>query len=213
MARIILVLLVLGSFFISPGVLAGDFWNEKPYTQWTKEQVLNLLTRSPWALPQQGYSVGLGPVVVWASSLTVRQAQARLRVLSNTEANQPQSAVQPAPAEYYVIVVIRPDSVALDQQRLVALPLDRKVNEEFIQESAYLELKREKKKIVPSRVVFNRQGTMVFGVEFHFAKEYDGKPTIGPEETKVEFGYKNPLVDIRTQFDLRKMVRDGKPDL
>jgi len=42
-----LLLLLLATLARAP-LLAGDFWNEKPYTQWSAEETLKLLSDSPW---------------------------------------------------------------------------------------------------------------------------------------------------------------------
>lgn len=39
--------------------LAGDFWKEKPYQQWTKEEVRRVLTESPWARSYTFFSGGV----------------------------------------------------------------------------------------------------------------------------------------------------------
>ena len=43
-----LVLAFLLSGMAINTLLAGDFWSEKPYTQWTAEETLHLLSNSPW---------------------------------------------------------------------------------------------------------------------------------------------------------------------
>jgi hypothetical protein len=52
MARYIAILFLLLSFFCNP-LIALQWWNEKPYTQWSIKQILAMLDDSPW--------VGLSP--------------------------------------------------------------------------------------------------------------------------------------------------------
>ncbi len=40
---------VAGLLLAAAPALAGGFWNKKPFPEWSREQVLELLTRSPWA--------------------------------------------------------------------------------------------------------------------------------------------------------------------
>ena len=42
-----LLLLLLATLVRDP-LMAGDFWNEKPFTQWSAEETLKLLSESPW---------------------------------------------------------------------------------------------------------------------------------------------------------------------
>ncbi len=43
----LLLVVLFGAQFFDP-LLAGDFWNEKPYTQWSAEETLRMLSDSPW---------------------------------------------------------------------------------------------------------------------------------------------------------------------
>ncbi len=46
---------------LATAALAGDFWKEKPYQQWTKEEVRRVLTDSPWAQPYAFFSGAASP--------------------------------------------------------------------------------------------------------------------------------------------------------
>jgi hypothetical protein len=194
---------------------AGDPWEGKPYTAWTKRDVLKVLTRSPWAQPQYPYSVSVEPghITLWSSSLTVWQALLRMRQLEGKVASdQPQLRFEPP--EHYVILVYRPDATRLrEQDTLAYLPLFRQLNEEVVRKSAYLMGRKEKRKISPTKVEFTRGGPQVMLAVFYFPRNQDGRPTIGPEEKEVEFLFTVGMEVAGANFDLRKMVRDGKPDL
>lgn len=78
--------------------------------------------------------------------------------------------------------------------------------------AVYLKPKRSKRKVFPVRVEFDLRGHAL-AAKFYFLRELDGEPVIGPMEKKVEFVWPLHGFVIRTDFDLRKMVRNGKPDL
>ena len=47
--------LLTGSF-----LLAGKFWNDKPYTDWSKDEASKILSDSPWVELQKISPTGLG---------------------------------------------------------------------------------------------------------------------------------------------------------
>jgi hypothetical protein len=91
---------------------------------------------------------------------------------------------------------------------------------------AYLEPRRSKQKVLPVSVNY-----LANAFELIFPRYLDGKLIFGPNEKKVRFHCKVMLqrtfqgksffqgpnfpqeFKFRVDFDLRKMVRDGKPDL
>ena len=73
---------------------------------------------------------------------------------------------------------------------------------------SYLEPRKSREKVHPAHIEF--QGPSVV---FYFPREVEGRPVIGPEEKKIRFETRIRDRKLRTDFDLRKMTRDGKPDL
>lgn len=141
-------------------------------------------------------------IVLWFSALTVRQALVRKQQLyerSNEEQARQLLSWQP---EQYVIFVYGPDTRTL-------APL----TEDAVRESAYLQPKRSKQRIAPARVQFIRQRGLLAEVRFYFPRAVAGKPAIAPNEKKVKFHCPSSAATISTDFNLRKMTRDGKPDL
>jgi hypothetical protein len=43
------LLIGLGSGYIVLGFSPGDFWNDKPPSEWSEKEIERLLTKSPWA--------------------------------------------------------------------------------------------------------------------------------------------------------------------
>jgi hypothetical protein len=82
-----------------------------------------------------------------------------------------------------------------------------------ISQAACLRPRQYGREIHPSNVTVTLEGDDLPTVEFTFPRRLDGKPVIGPREKKVEFLWQLSGQVIRTDFDLRKMQRDAKPDL
>ncbi len=56
--------LILGlSLFTASNIWAGDPWKEKPYQEWTAEEVQTILTNSPWALKAKSIKFGIKVVI------------------------------------------------------------------------------------------------------------------------------------------------------
>ncbi len=141
--------------------------------------------------------------IQWASSLTIRQAMSRERQLARSMTNEELSQLLALQPQQLVIVVKGPH-VSHMLRRMEGL------TEDSFRKSVYLKLKSSKQQIhtVGVEVLPYRQTAL-----FYFPRESQGKPVISPNEKKVEFHWVSPKKKIKTTFDLRKMTRDGKPDL
>ncbi len=202
---------------------AGEPWKEKPYTEWSQKDVAKVLENSPWAqavwiqtppavsttpvwVPGAESSVGMKFLVQWISSVTIRQALLRQKSL-NRESNSPDPAESPSTVdEEYMILV-----------RWVGTGLYASSHSE----TAHLEFKHSKQKVKNTRTEFVLERELVVGVVFYFPREVDGKPLIQHGDGKLTFQcvmrnsgrFLPPNTIVRAEFDLRKMARDGKPDL
>lgn len=141
-------------------------------------------------------------VVLWGSSLTARQALVRQLELQGSIDPEQKQGLLSAELQQYQIVIYGPDMRAFQG-----------LTEEAVRESAYLKPKRSKQKISPQRVEFLRQGTRLTEVHLFFPRQVDGEAVIGPEEKKVEVFCRASTADISTEFNLRKMTREGARDL
>jgi hypothetical protein len=79
---------------------------------------------------------------------------------------------------------------------------------ESLSDFTYLQPRKSKEKIPAAKIVPSGQSFI-----FYFPREVEGRPIIGPEEKKVRFHTKLGKQKIQTDFDLRKMLRNGQPDL
>ena len=236
----------------------GEPWKEKPYTEWTAEDVQAVLNRSPWVKTvKETYSVGRlagaettslrggGEVLVgyrpvpdsatggtlyvpiyapappassqpvvrggfnstysvawrvaWYSSLTVRQAIARSIEMSGRKTNA--SELLSRQPDHYVIALNGGEAAS----RLSDLPVEE------LRKSASLQPRGSRQKVLPEKVLFLPKNAPR-EVHFLFPRTLGGKPVIAPDETKVEFRCERGL-KFKVTFDLREMVRNGKPDL
>ena len=202
---------LLGFLLLVPLLWAAEPWKGKPYTEWTKEEVRQAFTDSPWAHPYtdpHAYAI-LGPMradasgtVQWASALTVRQAIVRQKQLQGTY--DPDAAARfldTIPGEH-VILVFGPSARLFEW-----------ATEEQARQAAHLKLKRAKKSIPAASVRYVQGDVKIVAAEFRFPRVMDGEPAIPADEEEATFVCRVENIAISVHFDLRKMVRDGKPDL
>ena len=213
-------------------LLAGEAWKQKPFSEWSDKDIQGIFQDSPWAhlvavpwvkqlsTPNIATSDIAGPkpmtggeeskglpvraqfLVQWASALTMRQARARQLQMQGAANDEAVAQFLSQTPPHHVIVVVGADLSSFEV-----------LKEEGVQKVTYLELKQSKQHLAPTSVQFFRQGSQLTGVQFFFPREVDGKPAIGPGENKLTFHCDAGDSKIAAEFDLRKMVRDGKPDL
>ncbi|MHA1944167.1 MAG: hypothetical protein ACW96M_07215 [Candidatus Thorarchaeota archaeon] len=244
-------------FLITCVAWAGDPWKEKPFQEWTADDVQKLLTDSPWALKAKSQKMGtkvvtyqppsyatttsattvcarsngcgMGKVappktvirtppptgetistvieshkfeLLWLSALTVRQGLVRRRMLEGTiTAKEGEKLLSNGPG-HYVLALAGPDIYTL------ALIPDEEI------QTASLHT-RKGKKIIPVQQVFRgkSQSGALAQILFYFPRAWDGKATLEPDETKVTFLLETRVGKLEAKFHLKKMVRDGAPDI
>lgn len=143
--------------------------------------------------------------VFWWSSRTIRAASYRRAVLKGTmtEADAEKSLTA-VPDDYMILV--QGTNMALFQVR----------GEDAFMKAAYLEPKRLKEKISPSKVEFLKagDGQTVTGAIFHFPKKTaNGEPTIASDEKEIDFYLQIGGSKLLTYFDPRKMDDTKGEDL
>lgn len=225
--------------FGTMAVCAGEFWEEKAYSAWSAKEVEKILNDSPWAVtiklppfsgkfpPTSGghepraaaIPLDRDPIdpfprdtpnewwdrltVRWLSSRTAREAVARHWQLTNPAQQAGANQLASAELEHY--------SVALDS---LFLPLDV----QKVRETASLQLLPGHKKVLPVLVEVVRESALIYPaaqILIRFPKEVDGHPLITPKVNAAEFqcSFDESERRVKVKFNLRKMVRDGKPDL
>jgi hypothetical protein len=143
--------------------------------------------------------------VFWWSSRTIRAASMRRAVLkgSMTEADA-EKTVANVPDDYMVLV--QGTNMQIFQHR----------GEEAYAKNAYLQLKKTKEKVYPTKASFLKgsDGQTVTGAVFYFAKKTSsGEPTIAPDEKEIDFYLQVGDAKLVTFFDPRKMVDAKGEDL
>ena len=218
---------LLALFLLAPLLWAAEPWKGRPYTEWTSKDVQKVLGDSPWTrrvsfrrtlssgeqrratsgvfLPGRTISSETRAqwfvVVQWESSLTVRQALVRQRQLRGKYSKGESAPFLSEAPTHYVITVFGTGDFFRD------------VPEETLREAAYLELGESKRRIPAVAARYEEERSMLAIVQFHFARQVGDERAIGPEVKKVKFVCQMKPDSFSADFDLRKMVRDGKPDL
>ena len=142
--------------------------------------------------------------IFWWSSRTIRAASNRKGVLKGTmtEADA-EEKVSNVPDEYMVLV--QGTNMQIFQHR----------GEEAFEKAAFLQLKKTKEKVYPSKVGFLKTADGgVNGAVFYFPKKgANGEPTIAPDEKEIDFYLQMGGAKLITYFDPRKMVDSKGEDL
>jgi hypothetical protein len=142
--------------------------------------------------------------IFWWSARTIRAASMRRAVLKGTmteaDAEKTVSNVQ----DDYMILV-QGTNMQIFQHR----------GEEAFQKVSYIQLKKTKQKINPSKVGFTKAADgSVNGAVFYFPKkDASGEPTISPDEKEIDFYLQMGDAKILTYFEPKKMVDSKGEDL
>ena len=152
--------------------------------------------------------------VVWFSSITAREAVARLGQLKGTLTAERVNQFLSQKIDKYILVVRGPYLLSL-------VPL----SDEQLLKMTSLQPQRSKKPLYPVEVKrissTPRYGKSLLNeIRFYFPREVNGEPLIGAKETKVIFfcrtklaGVRAGIDQIKAKFDLKKMRKSGKRDL
>jgi hypothetical protein len=201
---------------------AAEFWESKPYSQWTVEEASQVLANSPWTRAasvqikpgdrrlgntydifstQVSATVGhegvLSASIRWESALPVRQALAR------EAAEQGGSSVGKVAAalSVYMIAVrgmpvspVSGDDEAGDQERL-----------DELRAATFLK-RRGHESLYPEKAEASRDGSTLL---FRFSRT----DPITLKEGEVEFVTRYAGIEVRRKFDLKEMVYRGKLEL
>lgn len=141
--------------------------------------------------------------VFWWSSRTIRAASMRRAVLKGTMTQADMDKDLSNEPDSYMILV-QGSNMSIFQHR----------GEQAFEKAAYIEPKKLKEKLYPSKVSFLDSNGTVTGAVFYFPKKQtNGEPTIVPEEKEIDFYLQIGGSKIRTYFDPRKMVDSKGEDL
>ncbi len=227
---------------VSPTLLlAGKFWNEKPYIEWTQKEASQMLTDSPWMEFQvfketgyddfyEGRSPGGSPrtVNIPRSAGGAPQGRARGPGQRSYEMRfQSARPVRMALARLYMLggqwTQEQSEQFIENEQAkqfiilAVRTPQDTSALNETtlpaLQETTHLELKRDKRKVGLEHYV-SPQDSGDGWAYFIFPKEKDGNPMIRLEDREIRFRCRlNENTKLDRKFKLKNMVFQGNLEI
>lgn len=235
----LLLCLLLGATLLC----AGDKpWKAKTYQQWDEKDLQAILSDSPWVratpiqrswlpvaekdvagdpqiaggvrtMPAPNTTQGavrageeslqqLNVQVFWQSSRVMRAATAREAVMHGQQVDVDKYAAEPQ-TEYQIILRMQ-DMTPFTQH-----------DEKFFQDNAFLQTKKNKEKISPIHVVFekNAKGSIQDAIFFFPKTASSGEPTISNDEKEVQFSCKIADQTARVGFRPQEMVDSQGPAL
>ncbi|HEV8384508.1 MAG TPA: hypothetical protein VGQ11_06530 [Candidatus Acidoferrales bacterium] len=233
---------VLAAFALMASLAAADDpWAKRSAKEWSREDVDKVMKDSPWGREiatgytykkesEENKSTGQKSIisktdrgdqqptdfatVLWWSAKTTRRAYVRMAQLSGAQISdeQVQKFAESAMPDH-VVSVIRGGKM---------VEVSAKLSADELKKAAWLESPRLKKKILPEDVVVVKDEMgKAQQINFHFAREFEGQPTVTGEDKKLIFKFKLPkdpktTVDKAELFDVTfqpaKMVVAGAAD-
>jgi hypothetical protein len=219
---------------------SNDPWKNKPYQQWTEQEINGIFQESPWShtitvtrmwIPLVNRDLPQGPLAGTGRSMPGTPEQATdvarggdVRFFISWVSSR---VMREASARYAVLHYGKDpaeEDKKLDQQAeeysiLVQgddmTPFQLK-DEKYYQANAYLLSKNTKQKFSPSHLNYERKpnGTAINSVFFFFPKtSASGDPLIASDEKGVAFICRLEGPTLKADFELKKMTVQGKPDL
>jgi hypothetical protein len=146
--------------------------------------------------------------VIWASSLTLRQATVRMTQLRGAApAGDPEQYLAQTPPYYEVVVTETPWS----QSKMTKADLFNDFTEADLKQRVYIETMPGGQKVPPERAQ-SAPGRAFPTTKLYFPREVGGKPLLTANDSGVRFFFKTRRGDLKAEFNLRAMVRNGQPD-
>ena len=142
--------------------------------------------------------------IYWWSARTIREASLRRQVLKGTTTQEAaDNTLKTAPESYQILVA---------GQNMVIF---KTRGEDAFKNAAFIQLKKTKKKISPSKVEFQETADgKVVGAIFSFPKkDASGEPTISSDEKEIDFNLQIGDAWVRTVFNPKQMVDSLGEDL
>ncbi len=210
-------------------------WQNKPYTEWTEKEALNILNNSPWAQTQEvadttdmfntskkldsnqtnrvAETARVKFRIRLFSARPIRQATTRLieikqkGKMNEQLAAQLRALVDAGFSEYVVITLVVDTSEAGNQAGALAVVLDKQLTSELKSET-YLLAKGGARVFLQEYQAPRRDG---FGARFIFPRNVNGKPIINPDSRDLTFHTKlRDGPDFNMRFKVKDLALDGK---
>ncbi|MDD5542062.1 MAG: hypothetical protein PHX83_02715 [Acidobacteriia bacterium] len=218
MKALLFLTLILG---LTLSLLAADAWKAKKYTDWTEQEAMQILNRSPWASQQStvagmysempGSSTTTGGrrsqsnnddvnmanyVVAWYSAMPVRQAHARLASLKNR--------AKPEDLQEFLAPVGDVCLITVTGQ------LHRRfegANKEELLKKTYLQVKGKPKVFATDYQAPSATSRLAI---FQFPRTLDNAPIFTENDKEVEFISTVEGIRIQASFAPKKMIFEDK---
>jgi hypothetical protein len=222
------LLLILFCLVLTQTVTAQDFWMQKSYQRWTKDEIIKMISSSPWAqvVGDTGNDQVLNASYVTIrlrSAITIRQALVRLKQIEasydkmdkdkKAEFDKKMQGTLDCPAcqNNYVITVSPPIS---DRQLKSGIFSLVNVKFEQLKDNVYLiNDKNERRNLVHFIAPLSNDGEATF---FFPRLDDSGKPLLTADnktftlifEKKGSSSFQNKSIPTSTSFDVTKMLID-----
>ena len=217
MVKNLCALSVISILLFAGVVMAKDFWETKPFDQWSQKECQKMLADSPWAkeLELVGRSVEMmassaaatdsrAPYIKYTAQLRsatpVRQAVVRQMQIVNKYDSLPDDQKQAfnqntesfliGPSSEFVVVNIQYESNILDNSRDLNRYWETQTTD-VLKNSVYLSGSKGVK--VPlSQFVSGAGGSQEF--QFFFPREVDGKEILQPGDKALQLEFAYPVI-------------------
>lgn len=212
-------------------LMAKDFW-EEPFEKWKREEVLRMLSNSPWAQTQTLNAVAGGRgsgtagekelfyqfTVRLFSSRPIREAYVRMMQILNKYDEMAPEQKQEFNARFR-------KALALDVSDRVIVALEYATNDpnatrdlrtfletartETLKQSVYLITPRHGRLELREYYPPSPDGT---GAKFIFPRQVNGQPVLGPQDKEIRFDFFVPPIGQRLflSFKASKMMYHGQ---
>ena len=221
---------------------ADDFWEKKPFTQWSEKEAISLLAESPWARTQ----TVMGSSLIEKKSESSRAADLPRPVVGGvpSTANLPSAGVNFSDRDsiplYFRWYSSRKIRQALGRLAQIQGQIPEAELNKFIQESTeeyticvigpvmdpfnqvtlatlgdttFLVSKKNKAKKLTLKSYTAPKDRRDGIALFSFARSVDGKPAFDLADEEVQFVTQVKKLGIKVSFKLGKMMTDGSLDL
>jgi hypothetical protein len=224
------------------GAATKDFWETKPFTEWNEQEVMKMLSESPWARTLN----------VFGGTLAAAQAANRvtdLPTLSTTGAGRGSGFGLPGTGygtggdsvPLYVnwfssskirqafgrLALLRNEAPEAEIKKYLAEPrqdyeiaISGPLMDPFnsltlsdFKSKTSLSSKKDKSKTIPLKNYVQPKDRKDGMAIFFFERQISGKPAFNPDDQEVEFSAQGKKIILKASFKLSKMMDAGNLDL
>jgi hypothetical protein len=192
---------------------ATDFWLTKDWHQWTKDECATILNDSPWTRVEGSYSAQL------RSALPIREAI--VRQLEIAQQYDQKTLAQQKAFDDAAGTILRAN---YDKTILVRLSFSKDAPAPGPQKMKNLQptiVTEDGQQITPTQT--DADPMTPYAVDFYFPRLVNGASAIKPAHKQLSFQFQPPSYvnangvnvipkSVTINFDLTKMLMDGKPN-